>query len=90
MSTKTTSQTRKLYKTEASPVTDRERRIIEANATIDNTCPNPDCDKTPVAADLSEDGTLYVVHEEDGVGIEGMTKVGPRGCHIEPENDPTV
>jgi len=73
-----------------NPLTEREQRIIKANSVIGDTCPNPDCEKTPQAAEVDDNEYLYVVHEEDGVGLEGTRKVGPRGCRIDPSNDPTL
>lgn len=74
-----------------SPLTTREERIIEANQTIGDDCPNPECDKTPRVADLSDDGTLYITHHEDGVGLESNSPRGETdGCRVPAEHDPTV
>lgn len=73
-----------------NPLTDREQRIIKANADLTE-CPNPNCDLTPDVADVSPDGTLYVAHEEDGVGLDSRSPRGERdGCRIEPVNDFTL
>lgn len=74
-----------------SPLSDREERIIDANAEIEDECPNPDCDLTPDVADLASDGTLYVAHEEDGVGMNSRSPRGETdGCRVPPEFDPTL
>jgi len=74
-----------------NPLTTREQRIIEANSVIQDSCPNPDCDITPTAVDLTEDGTLYVSHVEDGVGLGSRSAHGDTdGCRIGPEEDPTL
>jgi hypothetical protein len=74
-----------------NPLTLREKRIIEANAMALDSCPNPDCDLTPEVADLTADGHLFVVHEEDGVGLDSRTKRGEQdGCKIDPKHDPTL
>lgn len=74
-----------------SPLTNREERIIEANAHLPESCPNPDCEFTPEVADLTSDGTLYIAHEEDRVGVSSRT---PRsetdGCRIGHEHDYTL
>jgi hypothetical protein len=74
-----------------NPLTTREERIVEANAHLPESCPNPDCDFTPEVADLTQDGTLYIVHEEDGVGMASRSPRGETdGCRIDPENDYTL
>jgi len=74
-----------------NPLTDREERIIEANANLPDACPNPDCEFTPEVADLTSDGTLYVVHEEDRVGMQSRTPRGETdGCRVPSEHDPTL
>ena len=92
-----------------NPLTNREQRIVEANAHLrraegdgDSTaerssgrlpgaCPNPDCDLTPEVADLTQDGTLYIAHEEDGVGLASRTPRGETdGCRIDAEHDYTL
>jgi hypothetical protein len=74
-----------------NPLTDRESRIIEANAHLPEECPNPDCEFTPEVADLTSDGTLYVVHEEDGVGMQSRSPRGETdGCRIDAEHDYTL
>lgn len=74
-----------------NPLTNREQRIIEANAHLIESCPNPDCDLTPEVADLTSDGTLYIAHEEDGVGLASRTPRGETdGCRIGHENDYTL
>lgn len=74
-----------------NPLTERESRIIEANGLDMTECPNPECDLTPEVCDLTSDGTLYVVHEEDGVGMASRTPRGETdGCRVPPEHDPTL
>lgn len=78
-----------------SPLTDRDERIIEANAMIDDgemdECPNPECDLTPAVCDLTDDSHLFVTHESDGVGLDSRTPRGERdGCKVDPSNDPTL
>lgn len=74
-----------------NPLTSREERIIEGNALDLGECPNPDCDLTPEVADVTSDGHLFVVHEEDGVGLDSRTKRGESdGCEIDPKHDPTL
>lgn len=74
-----------------NPLTDREQRIVAANAHLPGECPNPDCDLTPEVADLTQDGTLYIAHEEDGVGLASRTPRGETdGCRIDAEHDYTL
>lgn len=74
-----------------NPLTNREQRIVEANAHLPGACPNPDCDLTPEVADLTQDGTLYIAHEEDGVGLASRTPRGETdGCRIDAEHDYTL
>lgn len=74
-----------------NPLTDRESRIIEANADLPDACPNEECDCTPHVADLTADGTLYVSHEEDGAGRRSRSPRGETdGCRISPESDYTL
>lgn len=82
-----------------NPLTDRQDRIVEANANLPDECPNPECDLTPEVADLTRSasgeggrgGQLYIVHEEDGVGLASRTPRGENdGCRISAANDPTL
>lgn len=74
-----------------NPLTNREERIVEANAHLPESCPNPDCDFTPEVADLTSDGTLYIAHEEDRVGMQSRSPRGETdGCRIDPEHDYTL
>jgi hypothetical protein len=75
----------------SSPLTEREKRIVQANSEIEGECPNPDCDLTVDVCDLTSDGVLYVSHEEDGVGLASRTDRGETdGCRVSPEFDPTL
>lgn len=74
-----------------NPLTDRQERIVEANAHLPDVCPNPNCDLTPNVADLTADGTLYISHEEDSVGLNSRTDRGDTdGCRVDPSEDPTL
>lgn len=75
-----------------NPLSRRERRVIKSNATMSGMdCPNPDCALTVNVCDVSDSGELYVSHEEDGVGLDSRTARGETdGCHVSPENDPTL
>lgn len=74
-----------------SPLTEREERIIEANDLLGSDCPNPECDRTPRVADLTDDGTLYVSHEGDTAGLDSRAGRGETdGCRVPPEHDPTL
>lgn len=87
------SDSKSLDRRPENPLSDREQRIVEANAQLGESeeCPAEGCDLTPHVCDLTEDGTLYVAHEEDGVGLASRT---PRsetdGCRVQAENDPTL
>lgn len=74
-----------------NPLSEREKRIIEANAELQGEeCPDPDCDLTVKVVDLTDDDTLYVSHEEDRVGMASRSPRGETdGCRISPEADPT-
>lgn len=75
----------------SNPLTDREQRIIQANSEIEGECPHPDCERTVHVCDLTQDGTLYVSHESDGVGLDSRSPRGETdGCRVPEQNDPTL
>jgi len=82
-----------------NPLTDRQERLVAANAHLPDACPNPECDRTPEVADLTRSasgeggrgGQLYIVHEEDGVGLASRSSRGETdGCRIGHEHDYTL
>jgi hypothetical protein len=75
----------------SSPLTRRDERLIEANSLLDTECPNPDCDRTVDVVDLADDGSLYVAHEDDRLGMGSRSDRGETdGCTISATNDPTL
>lgn len=71
-----------------SPLSDREERIVEANATVES-C--PECGRDVEAVDVLSDGTLYVSHEGDRVGTASRSPRGATdGCRVGHEHDPTL
>ena len=78
--------------TPQNPLTEREQRIVEANNELNGEeSPLPECDLTVAACDLTDDGTLYVSYEEDGVGLQSRTQRGETdGDRVPAEYDPTL
>lgn len=73
-----------------NPLTDDERRLVDANANHIGECPNPECDRTVQVYDMTDDGVLYASHEEDRFGLASRSPRGETdGCRISAENDPT-
>lgn len=73
-----------------NPLTTREERIVDGNSALQGEeCPS--CGRTVDVVDLTDDGTLYVVHESDGVGLASRSPRGETdGCRLTDEQDPTI